>query len=130
MDNRQFCVNGEGKQILAECLSLAFKTKWGGTKATGYMLTKKHGMILLWAEVEGKGFNQFPCKLDSAACTEIVWNWLESKPEVEYDEWEEDMDHDGHNKVGWKVYCESWGHVNSMWEAFIAVKPVHLWYGK
>lgn len=128
MDNRQFCVNGSGKELLAACLNLAFRTKWDRTKAVGYMITKKHGMILLWAEKDG--MNPFPCKLDATSCLGVIWEWLESNPEVDYESWDADADHDGHNSKGWKVYCEDWGHVNGMWEAFIAIKPVCLWHGK
>ena len=31
---------------------------------------------------------------------------------------------------GWRVYCEDWGHVDSSWEAFVAIKRVNLWSGK
>lgn len=39
-------------------------------------------------------------------------------------------DHDGHNTKGWRVYNESWGSVNHEWEAFVAIEPVWLMYGK
>lgn len=39
-------------------------------------------------------------------------------------------DHDGDNDKGWRIYNEAWGHVAGLWQAFAAIEPVWLMYGK
>ena len=62
----------------------------------------------------------------------MVQAWLasdEAKQTVK-EGWDRDLDHDGSNGPGWRVYCEDWGHVATYSAAICAVKPVWLWYGK
>ncbi len=127
MDNRQFNVNGSGKEMLLNALKLAFEQKGRNTTATGYIIDPKKGMILLWHNEKGTAL---PAPFNAEAACNFVWTWLESEPEIECKGWDADNDHDGHNSLGWRVYCEDWGHVGHNHYAIVAVKPAYLWHGK
>ena len=133
MDNRIFNVNGSGKQLLLQVLTIAFLQEGDNTTAKGYSINKERGMILFWAErKQDPNYTSFPAKLKPAELIEIVWVWLNSEEadQIECKEDDSDFDHDGHNSKGWRVFCEGWGHVDSKWEAFIAIKPAFMWHGK
>lgn len=129
MDNRVFNVNGSGKALLQQALSLAFKQWSDKATATSYFIDKTKGLVLLW--YTEKNSIPFPSPLTSDEATEVIWSWLQSKAakEVECVDWDANHDHDGSNGDGWRVYCEGWGHVKSHY-AIVAVKPAFMWYGK
>lgn len=62
----------------------------------------------------------------------IVKSWLatEEAKSVPLADWEKDIDHDGDNIEGWRLYVEDWGHVDGQWGALCAVKRVMLWLGE
>lgn len=129
-DNRQFNVNGRGKEMLVQTLELAFAQQGDKARATGYFLAPDHGLVLVWCE-SARPEHLFPAPLTASAAAEMVWAWLESKPSIAIrSQWDRDADHDGDNSVGWRVYCEDWGHVDGRANAIVAVKPVFLWHGK
>jgi hypothetical protein len=135
MDNRIFNVNGEGDELLAKTLELAFIHGNHGMARTaeGWSFTKKHGLILHWTIMDNpKDVHKFPGQLSAEDCLPFVKAWLKSADAktVEKIGEDSDYDHDGSNHLGWRVFCESWGHVNSDWSAFIAIKPAYMWYGK
>ena len=59
-------------------------------------------------------------------------SWLKGEfaKTVILDDWDADMNHDGSNSRGWRVYVGDWGHVGDEMYAICAVKPVFLWHGK
>ena len=126
-DNRVFNVNGKGQDMLLATLKLVQAQAY--SKFRGYKVSKKHGIILLWCAEKGISF---PSELSAEEVTPIVLSWLNSKEakEIETVDWDKDADHDGSNSVGWRVYCEDWGHVDHESYAICAVKPVFLWHGK
>ena len=63
-----------------------------------------------------------PSNADAVAV--MVEQWLDS---VDYPL---PPDHDGHNRQGWRIFNEAWGHVDGQWEAFLAVEPCWQTYGK
>lgn len=90
----------------------------------GYMVPR---LLLFWCNPETskvKGYNRFICKSNAAEVSPMVEKWLRG---VEYGP---EPDHDGTNAKGWRVYNENWGHVAGMWEAFAAIEPAWLMYGK
>jgi len=135
-DNRLFSVNGRGKEMLAATLAIAAQ-QHGDRPDTfeGWIDDPKKGLILVWHAEPGKA-NKFISRLTASQVAEQVWPWLESikhvKPyTLELLQWEGNMDHDGSNSIGWRVYCEDWGHVGPASSyAIVAVKPVYLWHGK
>lgn len=133
MDNRIFNVNGSGKGMLLDTLKLAFLQEGDRTTAKGYSISKKHGMILYWAERNGKeGYIPFPTKMDASTILEFIWTWLNSDEAKEITCVGDDADHnhDGHNSLGWRVFCEGWGHVDGKHGTIVAVKPAYMWHGK
>lgn len=134
MDNRLFSVNGKGKEMLRKALELAFMQEGNKTTAEAWIETKEHGLILSWfyEESNHNKFNKFLTPLSSDLATEIVWEWL-SKAKIEdfkMNKWEENLDHDGENIIGWHVYVGDWGHIHNITSAICAIKPVYLWLGK
>lgn len=129
-DNRIFNVNGESDGDLLGALKLVFAQE--NTTCKGWMFKPTHGLILLWWADEGQGVNKFPAPLTAEECFIFVKSWLKSEDaaKVEMKDWDADADHDGHNEMGWRVYCEDWGHVANRSDAICAVKPIHCWYGK
>lgn len=59
---------------------------------------------------------------------EAVWPFIEAwLKEADYGS---QPDTDGHNSKGWRIFNEGWGHVCGMWQAFVAIEPEWLTYGK
>lgn len=132
MDNRVFNVNGRTKEQLKLTLQLALHDEYGKDKTvSGWRTTQDHGLILLW-HVSSKDHVKFPVELNYEQLVEIVWSWLKSDDakKVKQTGWDVDSPHDGHNNIGWRVYCEDWGHVADDHYAIVAIKPAYLWYGK
>lgn len=137
MDNRIFNVNGTGKDELGRILFAAFAQCSSCALAAAYRVTPKHGLILYQYHTDdkresGKEFIRFPAKLGAEAALSVVWQWLESGPvpSKELSHWDLDADHDGSNSIGWRVYCEDWGHVDNDWGAICAITPAFMWHGK
>jgi hypothetical protein len=137
MDNRQFNINGQGKEMLQRTIRLAFEQEGQRTTAKAYVIDPDKGLVLLWHPV--KETMPFPAHFNADAATEFIWAWLQSEPKMEHTDWDADLDHDGHNSMGWRVYCEDWGHVQlgprhstkeASHYAIVAVKPAYLWHGK
>lgn len=130
MDNRLFNVNGKGDQMLKDTLALAFKQDGDNTTCEAWIETQDHGLILLWLHRDGS--NRLPAKMTADGIFQTVKGWLSSEfaKTVKLSEWCGDCDHDGHNSMGWQVYCEDWGHVANNPYAICAIKPAFMWHGK
>lgn len=172
MDNRQFNVNGEGREMLQQALELVFEQQGERTTCVAYRVTPSHGMELYWyvpdglkpgvqydawrVELETKyPAQRLPTGMTAAQVVELVWAWLNS-PEagvcVEwtdrytppekisrvdgdghsgFSEWDRsNIDMDGSIEIGWRVFCNDWGHVRGVHTGICAVKPAALWFGK
>lgn len=82
-------------------------------------------MVLYWAEPEsGVQINLFPAKLAADDLVPLIKAWLSEQ------DYGRQPDHDGSNGKGWRVYNEGWTHVNGEWQAFAAIEPAWLEYGK
>lgn len=128
MDNRIFNVNGSTKEHLQKTLELAFGIVSDKCKCDGYFINPQYGMVLMrW--LSDKDI-PFPSPLTAESVTNIVWDWLKSNPQVEFKDWDANEDHDGSNSLGWRVYCENWGHVAGRSGTIVAVRPAFMWYGK
>jgi hypothetical protein len=126
-DNRIFNVNGKGDDLLLATLWLAFRQA-GYSTAKAWRVDPVKGMILLWYATETD--TPFPAPMGADEVYHVVRQWLLSKPQAECVGWDADADHDGSNSLGWRVYCEDWGHVGDDHYAIVAVKPAWMWYGK
>jgi hypothetical protein len=139
MDNRQFNVNGKGKDMLLRALELACIQKGSEdvpAAIRGWKITPEHGMILYWAVDNPRESGVYPLPFPGCSASDMlamIWVWLENSEQramVKVDKWDANAHHDGSNGHGWRVYCEDWGHVDGNSFAICAVKPVWLWYGK
>lgn len=84
---------------------------------------KVQTLILYSLKVNGATELPYPLNLDG--CANFIENWLDY---VEIDT--ETDDYDVHGSQGWRIFCEAWGHVNSKFEAKLAVQPFLALYGK
>jgi len=132
MDNRVFNVNGTGDELLLQTLKLAFAQEGRNTTANAWRETKKHGLILCWTipDSSPENYNQFPSELTAEEVFPAVKKYLEKAEDIEMKDWDANADHDGSNELGWRVYCEDWGHVDDDFYAIVAIKPAYMWYGK
>ena len=134
MNNRIFNVNGEGDDMLLAALKLVFKQEGANTTCTGWNFDKQKGLILFWC-CENDNENDvkpFPVEMTAEQCFPFVKAWLSSNQAktVELKDWDAETDHDGSNEMGFRIYCEDWGHVGDYHSAICAIKPVVLWFGK
>lgn len=141
-DNRQFCINGRTKKRFEMAIRLLLTSEYDKEHiAQGWYFKKDKGFILVWHCGEKK-HNKFTNNLGHVKTPttdeliEILWEWLQTEEakSVVFGDWEGDVDHDGDNELGWKVYTEDWGKIkdghSSDGYAFAAIKPSYLWYGK
>lgn len=128
--NCVFNVNGQGKENLVATLDLVFQMR--GYLPAAWRHDEKYGMILYWTVKDIEGINILPAPLSAEEIAPIVLSYLESEKagDVVLKGWDKDVNHDGHNTPGWRVYCEDWGHVDSRWEAIVAITPAYMWHGK
>jgi len=124
MDNFHIDITSRVKAHFDEALRIAFDNA-AGHKASHYMITEKHGMILFWHEENGA--IQLPYEMTYEDAVPFVWGWLQK---VDYDQYEEQLDHDGDNDKGFRIFNENWGHVGDHHYAFVAIKPAWAWIGK
>lgn len=131
MDNRVFNVNGSGDEMLLKALELVFLQDSENCKCTGWFETKENGLVLCWSS-SSKNINPIPGKMTAKDCIPFVKSWLDSEfsAEVNLSDWCGNCDHDGHNSIGWQVYCEDWGHVANEFSAICGIKPAYMWHGK
>jgi hypothetical protein len=124
VDNFQFDMTSEGNEQLRKALAL-FQRADG---VTGYRVddsgvkSDRHRLILYWTKSTRS--TQLPYPMKHAQTAEFVLGWL---AQADYGR---QPDHDGDNGKGWRVYNESWGHVDGEWQAFVAIEPVWAMYGK
>ena len=132
MDNRIFKVNGSGDDMLLQALKLVFKQEGDKTKCSSYTFNKKYGLVLCWSTTDEADNHPIPADLSAEECLPMVKAWLNSDDagKVEAGDFEGDDDHDGHNSLGWLVYCEDWGHVGGNRYSICAIKRCYMWHGK
>lgn len=137
-DNFRFDIYSEEDVALTAVLRIAFEeTGKYPYKAVGYRIIKalqpynyqgERDMptLVLYKTIPSgkKDFIPFLVPLAATACSVIVSEWLKQQ------DYGEKPDHDGDNGKGWRVYNESWGHVDNDREAICGIQPSWAWYGK
>lgn len=148
MDNRIFSVNGSGLAMLTAALDLVRMQEGNHTKFKGYVKHKTAGLILLW-HTDGEGAVPFMSppspgelarqiiemfeKIEDESNKEETWFNIEAlrNGQIKHSRWEKDYtDGDVSTSLGWRVYCEDWGHVANNHYAICAVRPAYMWHGK
>lgn len=71
----------------------------------------------------------FPYKMKKATdLARFIQGWIGELPDERYID---DLDHDGSNGRGFRVYNESWGRLDDCSSySFVAIQPCWAWYGK
>lgn len=127
MDNYQFDVTAERDAVLEHALQIAFGRY---STATGWRTDERDGkprLLFTWlrAPVEGSGWTPFVTPIAAEQALAVVKGWLNCA------NYGREPDHDGDNHKGWRVYCDSWGHVDPYGHAGLcAIEPAWAMYGK
>lgn len=132
MDNRLLNINGSGQPLLVLALNLALQQSgYANSGFRSFKYEPEFGLVLDCTQTE-IGFTPFLSALDAASVAPMVMDWLKSDQALTtpHGAWEGDLDHDGDNSLGWRVYVEDWGRVGPHYHPICAVKPVYLWHGK
>lgn len=113
---------------LDESLKIAFRGA-SGRKVTHWFIEERERplrarLLLAWHENAGSEFNKLFTPLDHEQAEGFIKAWLES---IDYGV---EPDHDGNNGKGWRVYNESWAHVDTNHYVFAAIEPHWNMYGK
>jgi hypothetical protein len=117
-DNKILRVSGEGLEKLKVVLSLC-----DNQKAIGYHAIKEQ-ITFFWSNHEQATLFPSPLHLDRVA--ELASDWLATSAH-----YGPAPDHDGDNERGWLCFTQNWGHIEPFgWQAFIAIKPLWLMFGK
>lgn len=121
--------------MLLDTLKLVFKQTnfYREQTCEGWKVSLTHGLILVnWISDDDKGFHKFPVALAVEQCFPIVLSWLggQEAKKVKMEGEDSNYQHDGSNSLGWRIYCEQWGHVDGIFQAICAVKPAYMWHGK
>jgi hypothetical protein len=139
MDNRVFNVNGRGAKMLADTIRLATSDECMCGPIAGWKKDPKKGFILYWY-VDSPSVTSFKVSRERIdAFAELIIDSLK-------EDWAKDLvngkgedekgwdykydDGDVSNDLGWRAYCEDWGHVSSDSYAFLCIRPAWLWFGK
>lgn len=93
-----------------------------------YMMAEKlserpTALILHWSDYANTA-TKLPFTMNVEQTTDFVWTWLN------YAHYGEEPDHDGSNEKGFRVFTESWGHVNDDHSTMCAIAPAWAMYGK
>ena len=118
-DNFHFDILGAPLKLALDVATVDHK------KVVGWRQEDRQGstrLVLYWTET-GRG-NPLPAPLEGEAIVSFVQSWLNAA------NYGRQPDHDGDNGRGCRVYNESWGHIDREWQAFIAIEPAWLMYGK
>ena len=145
MDNRLFNVNGRTKEQLTLAVKTLLLDEYGKQqKVKGWYFSENSGLVLTWSvgDSQQKAIpftNRMgqPEEIGEEELVNLLWEWLKSDEadKVKLGDWEGDLDHDGSNDTGWRLYVDQWGHVKETKHtidhySIAAFKKVYLWYGK
>ena len=123
MDNFRFDITAKGDLLpwLACCM--------GSRKAVGWSVReydKGLRLVLYWVAPTPKvhGYHPLPSPVPYAEVATFATSWLNSVA------FGTEPDHDGDNSRGWRIYNEDWGHVDGLYQAFLAIAPAWAMHGK
>lgn len=121
-DSFQFDITGVGLELALPVAMSQHRV------VTGWLIDTRpehrDRLVLFWTPRHGGPYNKFPSNMTMEGIGPVIEAWL---GEVEYGP---EPDIDGSCEKGFRIYNEAWGKVGGMWEAFAAIEPVWLMYGK
>lgn len=149
-DNLVFNVNGQSKEDFISAVKLVLSIRGGNSKTVAFRYVKGRGLVFFWSVPKEKDTIELMREMNPEKAAEYAWAWLHNSPDAKAEiealsgidedddseesiansHWDRDLDHDGHNTVGWRVFVEDWGDVAGQWSASLCVKPVFVWHGK
>lgn len=142
MDNFRIDVTAEGRESLLKAIEIAFTHNAPGQRVESYHVTKLKGddyngmpqdvdgkvaLVLRWSKSEKiteNGPVNLPFKFDAPGAADFAQRWLAEQ------DFGREIDHDGHNKKGWRIITGNWGFVCDDRYAVCAIIPWWAAYGK
>lgn len=150
-DNQVISITGVGDDRASFQKAMSFFFPDAKDDVVCYAIDPKKGMILYWyvpdnLKAKANPINQhsewvvklpvdktsggapiqmLPYKMKMEAAIEFVWHWLKTAPPSE-----PEPDIDGDLRVGWRVYNETWAHVDQNSSALVGIQPIWAMYGK
>lgn len=122
MDNFKVNIYADGEATLRIALAL-----FGHRKTIGWCVrtvNKRPRLILFWDGTDNSAMTSLPAPLGTNGTADLVLNWLQ------HADYGPEPDHDGSNGRGFHIWCDDWGRVEEMWQAFVAIEPEWAMYGK
>lgn len=131
-DNLRFDMNGpaDDPPLLLAALKLVAMQRGSSAPFSGWSFDPHAGFVIHWHL--GPGINPFPEQLTAEGLAPLVTAWL-STPDargMDCEERDSDIDHDGHNDMGWRLYAGDYSPVGRIHSALCAIRRVFVWYGK
>jgi hypothetical protein len=117
-DNFHFDITGAPLEL---AMQVAFSSN---KKAIGMTMTPTR-LTFFWTNPQTPvdGYSKLP-PMEWEVAMHVVKSWQQTA------EYGKEPDHDGDNGKGLCVFNEAWGHINNRWEAFVAIEPAWIMYGK
>ena len=120
-------VTALGRDNLDRILAVAFSDTVGRTKLATHFHADGHRQLTLFVRPPNPdrvtGAISFPQSASQQQAAELVWHWLQH---IQYPPDE----HDGSSEKGWRVFNEEFGIVDGCWEAFVAIRPMWIYFPK
>lgn len=133
-DNRILNMNGQSDEQLKLALKFAFRDQYDRENTCkAWEVKPDKGLVLYqYHSDSNKNVQKLPAPMSADDVFTLVKNWLttDEASAIPHEDWDRDIDHDGDNIVGWRMYLEDWGHVGGDWGALCCIKPAYLWLGK
>lgn len=115
-DNRTFDLVDIPLALSLEVAFSSHKTAWGYS-------TEGNKFVLYWTDHPDA--TPFPVPLGKEGVLPMIEAWLESAAD-----YGKSPDLDGNSEKSHRVSCDTWGHVDSRWQAFARIEPAWAMYGK
>ena len=120
-------VTSHGRDNLDRVLAIAFSDTVQRMKNATHFHTDGDRQLTLFVRSPkpgcATGAKPFPQPASQPQALDLVWGWLQH---VQYPTDE----HDGCSEKGWRVFNEQFGIVDECWEAFIAIRPMWIYFPK
>lgn len=80
-----------------------------------------------YGENQSSDIVKHPFPMDYAAVSNFCLEWLKT---LDNEDFADEIDLDGDLAKGWRVWNESWGHVDGHYGTLFAISPNWAWIGK
>lgn len=83
-------------------------------------------LIFMWSTDDKPQCIKLPFPMNATRMSDFAQGWLDSLDKHILHE----PEHDGGNKLGWRVFNDCWGHVGGCHYAIVGIQPAWIMYPK